>query len=107
MSKVSLGTHYTPLGSHPDLLERETDLTPGWLSWGQLIALMVFLILSLRNNVANSWQSHNFYSMLFGVTFGGTFLTRAVFNRRQGVKYHDLVLATLLIGSGLYFFFKP
>ncbi len=104
MKKVPLGTHYTPLGSHP---ENQKDLTPVWVAQCYLIAMVVVLVLWIINLIANKQYNPSPFSGLFVLIYGASFLNRVVSNRRQRIRYFDLVFSIFMIGSGIYFFFKP
>lgn len=96
--------HWTPLGYHP---ENEKDLTPAWIARSYLIALVVVVALFITGRVINGQLYSNLFSGLFLLLFGANLLNRVVLNRRQGVRYFDLVFSIFLMGSGLYAFLKP
>jgi len=106
MTKVSLGTHYTPLGSHPECPEYK-DQTP---LWARLVCLVVLgsAAVLLVNEHFTKGKISNFYWIVYCLVLSIASLPKAVFNwKDKSTRYWELSFSALFIGLGLYFFFKP
>ncbi len=106
MRKVPLGTHYTSLGSHPDV-PRQT-LVPMWLAGIFFVVFMVAFVFSMKDYFATS-KTSDFYLGLLTIIVNSYFLVEAKYNWKQLSKFNHwlLSLPAILFLFGLYLLLKP
>lgn len=108
MRKVPLGTHQTPIGSHPECPETK-DQTPVWLVFVSLIILAVALVMFLIDYFSTPMGVNSvFYSEILLFVLGILSLLRVLFNwKNKSTRYSEMILFVLYTGTGFALIFKP